>query len=566
MKRLFPVSLVVVAVLSATDGSAQTQTAGVRDQAGMFSSEAVQKANQTLQDVERGGRLRVLVETVESLGGQSPRERAIAKVRTMDGRGLYILLSRNDHKVEIEPTRSAMTLFSADENKRLVKVIVDAFKEREFDRGLIAVVDEIQKHAVPTGGVKDAAGMFSSEAVDKANRTLKEIQQTSKWQVVIETIDSLNGRSEKEVALANARGMNLNGVYILIAKSDHKDYIEPSPSARAVFTPTRISELVAGMHRSFKASEFDRGLLDTVEQIRKHVQSAPASAAAVRSESTPANKAAGANVAALTHKPVTTPTSKTPLPPAPAASEKPVMLPPAPVAAAKASSNFLPILIIGGVGVLALIWLLSKALRGGAQPSGGSQGGWQNPQAASGPQQRGNPPPQGYGPQPGYGPPPPGYAGGGYGPPPPRQGGGFMSGLLGGAAGAVAGNILYDQFGRPHHAEGPPPHEHQSPYPPEHDAGSPPEASNIPDAGAGGDWGSADGGQANTADDWAGDAGASGDWGGSEPAQDDGAGGDWGSDPTPDYGADVDSGGGDGAGGDWGGDASGQDPDQGGSW
>jgi uncharacterized membrane protein YgcG len=161
--------------------------------------------------------------------------------------------------------------------------------------------------------------------------------------------------------------MNLNGVYILIAKSDHKDYIEPSRSARQIFTEARVDELVAGMHRAFRASEFDRGLLDTVEQIRKDVQSSSATAAAkpALTRSEPANKSAGTNVAALTHKPVTTPTATTPLPPAPAANEKPVMLPPAPVAAEKPSSNFLPILVIGGVGVLALIWLLSKALRGG---------------------------------------------------------------------------------------------------------------------------------------------------------------------------------------------------------
>lgn len=569
MRRLLPVSLAFVAALGVSFASAQAQTSGVRDQAAMFSSETVQKVTRTLRDIERDSGLSVRVETVDSLGGQSVKERAVANVRRMDGRGLYILISKAEHKVEIEPTRAAMKAFPKEENQTLIKRIVDAFKAREFDRGLIAAVDEIQKRAVPTGGVRDGAALFSSEAVAKANRVLREIQQTSKWQVVIETIDSLNGRSKKDVATENLEALRLNGLYILIAKTDRQDYIAPSRAARAIFTSAKIDELVAGIHRSFGAKQFDQGLLDIVEQIRKDFQSTSTTAAAkpALAPTRPAttNNPPSAAAVASTHKPSPAPNSTTPIPPEPVAGAREVVLPPDPVAPAKKSANFLPILVIAGAAFLALIWLFSRALRGGTQPAGGPQGGWQNqvPQTSSGPQPRPNPVPQGYGPQPGFGPqPPPGYAGGAYGPP-PRQGGGFMSGLLGGAAGAVAGNILYDQFGRPHPVEGSPPQEHGMPYP-QHETGMPPEENNIPDAGAGGDWGSPDDAQANTADDWAGSEGAGGDWGSSEPAAEDG--GDWGNDSAPDYGADVDPGSDGGAGGDWGGDAPDADQGQGGGW
>ena len=73
-----------------------------------------------------------------------------------------------------------------------------------------------------------------------------------------------------------------------------------------------------------------------------------------------------------------------------------------------------------------------------------------------------------------------------------------MSGMLGGIGGAVVGNILYDQFGRPHEARM---------AAPTHDAGAgggiggitppgqsgggiePPHETYDPNAGVGGDWG-----------------------------------------------------------------------------
>ena len=124
------------------------------------------------------------------------------------------------------------------------------------------------------------------------------------------------------------------------------------------------------------------------------------------------------------------------------------------------------------------------------------------------------------------------------------------------------GNILYDQFGRPHTPEGHPLPPHAAvpgevlppdgrvePLPP------PSSETYDPNAGAGGDWG----GDPN--------AGARGDWGdgGSATAEDSAGGeGEWGSDAPESFDepAGSDDLGGDGAGGDWGG----GDDDQGGSW
>ena len=144
-------------------------------------------------------------------------------------------------------------------------------------------------------------------------------------------------------------------------------------------------------------------------------------------------------------------------------------------AAVPQQSNIVPVLVIGCVAAIILLWLLGKAF-GRRQPAP-PQTEWQAPPARPQPTYGPTPPSRPVPPQPGYGPaptptygPPPGYApppapgypvGGGYGGPPPQQGGGgggFVSGMLGGLGGAIAGNVLYDKFGRPHPEQGGPVH------------------------------------------------------------------------------------------------------------
>jgi uncharacterized membrane protein YgcG len=541
----------------------------------MFSPGAVDKANETLRAVERESGFQVVIESVESLGGQTAKDEARANLRALKLRGLYVLLAKKEHKVEVEPSDHAQKTFPPQENQNLVKLFVDAFKANDFDRGLLDAVTEIDRRATPAPGVRDHAKMFSSDAIRKADDSLRAIRKSSRMSVVIETVDSLNGKPAKDVAKEHASAMNLHGLYILISKGDRHNEILPSRSAENVFTKQRVAELNNALSAGFRARDFDRGLLSAVDEIRK--DAGPTSAVADKPSSLmpEPTRTSVPPVAVVTPEPKRAAESNKESLPAPVRT---VPLPPAPGNAPqeapeeKKAMSFLPVLIVGGLGVLFLIWLVSKAFKGSRQPVGPPQTNWQNP--PGGPQSyapqppRPVPPQGGYGPGPGYGPPAGGYPGGGYGPPPPQGGGGgFMSGLLGGAAGAVAGNILYDQFGRPHQAPqgsfpGP---SHGAPAPPYHDPGSPgqpPQETYNSDAGAGGDWGSDE--PAGTPQ---GDAGASGDWGSNETEPnvdvDAGGGGDWGGDG----GADQDQGGDAGAGGDWGGnDPSGGDQGGGGDW
>ena len=360
--------------------------------------------------------------------------------------------------------------------------------------------------------------MFSAEAVKKADTALENLRGQTKWQVVIETVDSLDGRDIDKVKIENAKELNIHGVYILINKEKHGIRVVPSESAQKVFSKEADKAVYQALVDAFKARDYDKGLLGAVALLRKDAGL------------TPDLK----TVAEPPPAPDTTQKAVAAIPPPKGKIEEP---PPAEVAT---SGGGVMILVIVGLGILFVLFMISRIFR---RPQVMQQGYPPNAMMGGGSAPRPNPGPNPGYPQPGYGP----QTGYGYGPPPPRQGGGFMSGLLGGAGGAIVGNILYDKFGRPHEA----PPQHQGGVMPTHGADAPwqapdaPTESFDPNAGAGGDW----------TEEPAPDAGnTGGDWG--SQAEDSGnTGGDWGGD-----------GGGDAGGGDWGGGDSSPDPSQGGDW
>ncbi len=417
-----------------------------------------------------------------------------------------------------------------------------------------------------SAGVRDHAGMFSADAVKEADAALREVRRQTHWTSTIETLDTLNGQTVRDAALSRAIALKDHGLFVLIAKKEHKFYAEPSKSASKTFTRSMIDELDATMTRDFKAGHFDDGLRDAVSLIRRTALSAPDTASG--SVSTPPAQSSSPNT---TEPPV----RSTP----PADAEPPVRV--------SQPGSMMPMLLLGAGVVLLLLWVLSRAFRGASQAppqsyNPGNAGYAPNPGHNPGPPPGYRPAPQpGYAPppQPGYAPPPqPGYA------PPPQQGGGggFLSGVLGGAAGAVAGNILYDKFGHPHEvpAAGMPSH-NAAGAAPTHDpswssgdtgTANPPAGGETydPNDGGGGDWGnSSEPAPSNQAS-------VGGDWGSSpEPVADPSTGGDWGSAPDASPSADDDTGWSapdpepqtdSGGGGDWGSSDPAPDDNQGGSW
>ena len=608
---------ILLAVLGvAATATGQTSAApgptGLLDGAKMFTPRAAAEAEKVLRDVEKESRWQTRIETVTSLGGVSPSQFAVDAAKKAGVRGVYMLIAKNETKIQVEPSNSARTLFGPSVRELIVSSFVDAAKhpgkgESGVDIGLRHVVAVIRRVALGYG-VLDHAKLFDETREGLVNHALNKIRE--RRQVVVETVVSLDGKPVNEAATARAKALQVRGVYVVIAKNDRKFYVEPSDSARKDFPPERTKAITEATLSAFKAQDdpqrYDKGLTEAVALIGKDLGITRAELTEAPFHDT-ADDSPGGDELALAEtekKPVAKekPTDATVNPLVPAAqppSQPPTPGPaPGPVPAASgdpaegpaARGGSVAPLVLGGLGVVIALWLLSRLFRRPsvpAQPSRPAYGPGAGPAPAPAPGygQPGSAPPPG--PRPGYGPPPaPGYGpppapGYGYGPPPPAGGGGgggLVSGALGGLGGAIVGNILYDKFGRPHPAEpgvdvphvhgagagALPPEGGRWPDPDDVGAAPAPETYN-PDAGTGGDWGTPDASQDPSAEpdgsdqetpEASEDEPVGGDWSSPEPDQpEEPAGGDWSSDapePEPEPEQPDDSGGG--------------DENQGGSW
>ena len=345
-------------------------------------------------------------------------------------------------------------------------------------------------------GVKDGAKMFSPEAVRRADAALAKMESSYQVPVTIETIESVPGRPTDRAELRRALNamavehdnkLGNHGVYMLLSKDDKAMSNVATPKWLTRHFPEAAKlDVVTAFQSEFKKGDFDAGLAKGIAQIESSLATGKAEAGAGWGLQA-ASKGKGAPA----------------IPNAGPAIPKPNV--------GGGGGGMGTLLVIGLVIVAGLfvVRLLSGMARG---MSGGN-----GQQQAMGQNFRGAP---GYGPQPG-----PGGMGGYGGGVPQRGGGGFMSGLMGGLGGAVAGNWLYDKFGRQHGGT------------PGSDVGGSPGAGsydptqNDVTAGEGGGqegWGDNSGG--GVADsggggaDWGGDAGGGGgDWGGGGG----GGGGDW---------------------------------------
>jgi uncharacterized protein len=333
--------------------------------------------------------------------------------------------------------------------------------------------------------INDRAGMFSREAVKKAQTQLDLLERATHIPVVIETVEKVPGldagasprvREEAINSLAVRRDNAIKdeGVYLLISKDDHLNSNVLVRERFASLLPrTKRTAIGHAFIEGFKKKDFDGGLLRGVQAIEHALDGVSVGRRGGH---------AGAPAAVPLHNPARAEHAE---------------------GGHSMMGTFL-LIVLGIFGVLLFLRLLG-GLFGRSAGAGypGQAGGMGMP-------------------RPGMGPGGPGYYGGpGYG----GRGGGFFSGMLGGLGGALAGNWLYDQFsGRHGHVSSA-----DAGYAPDYPSGTPDQGGDAivgadDDTGGGTSWD--DGGAGDTGGgDW---GGGGGDWGGGGGDWGGGGGGDWG--------------------------------------
>lgn len=137
-RRLLAVPLAILAMMSAASASQ------IRDSAGMFSPDAIRRADSILKQAP----VPILIETIPSLQGKSPEGEAMARARQHPNARVYVLISRDDHKLRIEQNRGNLT---DTQSKAITNAFFSEFRKNRFDAGLIAGSESLAS-AVSTWG------------------------------------------------------------------------------------------------------------------------------------------------------------------------------------------------------------------------------------------------------------------------------------------------------------------------------------------------------------------------------------------------------------------------------
>ena len=305
---------------------------------------------------------------------------------------------------------------------------------------LLAAAAQAAAPTVPA--VDDRAGMFSDGAVKNADQIIKRIYENTNphKQVFVETLPALPpGKEADALSAERFRQRNADGLLILMVKAPHKLAVTVGRATQERFHDAATAR--NAMLERFRQDDYDGGLLAGLQVVESGFRR---------------EFAAGAPAAARVRNPEPRPEQE-------------------------GSSPWLWLLLLGGGGLLAVgVWrFLSRRVSASRS---------YQPQYGEGDLGRGlgsmGPSNIGYGAGGvGYG---AGSAGGG--------GGGWARPVLGGVAGALAGNWLYDRLfhgdrdGSAHAAAGAPMEDHDVA---ETDYGE--VGSTLGGHGSGDDWGDSDG-------------------------------------------------------------------------
>ncbi len=148
-----------------------------------------------------------------------------------------------------------------------MKNVFNGFSASSVLVGLVCFAPALSLAAASIPGVRDAANMFSSDACKQADEKLAAVYKSRGWEIVFETVDSLADKSADQLALDKARSLQVRGVFVLMAKKEHKISVQVNKPAAGVFDRNVQSTLKEKITTAFKAKKFDDGLFDAVNYL-----------------------------------------------------------------------------------------------------------------------------------------------------------------------------------------------------------------------------------------------------------------------------------------------------------
>ena len=124
-----------------------------------------------------------------------------------------------------------------------------------------------------TGRVVDDAHMIDPATKAAIEQKLADYEKKSSDQVVVATIDSLDGEAIEPYANRLFRAWHLgqagenNGVLLLVAKNDHKMRIEVGYGLEGTLTDLHSNLIIEGMVPAFRKGDFSGGISHAVDDV-----------------------------------------------------------------------------------------------------------------------------------------------------------------------------------------------------------------------------------------------------------------------------------------------------------
>jgi uncharacterized protein len=126
---------------SATLGTAGA--ASVRDQANLFSADAVQQAETELNRVESENKIPITIETIPSLNGESIEDVSLAHAKRAGSKGIHVLIAKKEHQIYDRVSRTYSGAINAARQATIREAFEASFKKGDFDGGLLQGVKAI---------------------------------------------------------------------------------------------------------------------------------------------------------------------------------------------------------------------------------------------------------------------------------------------------------------------------------------------------------------------------------------------------------------------------------------
>lgn len=129
------------------------------------------------------------------------------------------------------------------------------------------------------GRVNDNANMLSPGASQRLEQTLADFERSDSTQIVVLTINSLEGESLEEYSIKVAEAWRIgqtkldNGAILLIAKQERKIRIEVGQGLEGVLTDLVSGRIIRGdISPYFKKNDYDAGITAGVSSIMQVVK------------------------------------------------------------------------------------------------------------------------------------------------------------------------------------------------------------------------------------------------------------------------------------------------------